>query len=101
MANGSDQTRRLIDSFFDSGSFDHFIERLVASDAWWRLVDEVARRPSMRGALSRRNLGFADQVGRALRKRTRKADDRVEQGAARLTHRQPGGAPPDANGRTP
>jgi hypothetical protein len=100
-SNGSDQTRRRINSFFDSGLVDHAIERLVASDAFWRLVDEIAQRPSVRAALSQQGPGFADPIRRALRDRTHKADQRVEQSTARLMHRQPRGAPPDADGPTP
>jgi len=100
-ALASDGARRLIDGFFDSGLFDHFIERLVASDALWRLVDEIAESPSVTAAVSQQGLGFADQIGGAVRDRSRKADHRVEQSAARLTHREPNGAPPDADARTP
>ena len=42
-ALGSDGARRLVDSLFDSGLFDHFIERLAASDVLWRLVDQSRR----------------------------------------------------------
>jgi hypothetical protein len=100
-ALASNGARRLIDSFFDSGLFDHFIERLMASDALWRLVDEIAQSPSVRAAVSQQGLGFADQIGGAVRDRSRKADHRIEHSAGRLTHRQPNGAPPDADAPTP
>jgi hypothetical protein len=100
-ALASDGARRLVDGFFDSGLFDHFIERLLASDGLWRLVDEIAQSSSVRAALSQQGFGFADQIGGAVRDRSRKADHRVERSAGRLTHRQPNRAPPDADARTP
>jgi hypothetical protein len=100
MVMESDETRRLIDSAFDEAQLDHLIERLAASDAFWRL-DQVARRPSVRAALSQRGAGFADRIVRALRVRAREADDRVEQGAQRLRRRQPDGARRDADARRP
>ncbi len=83
----SDGVNRLIDSFFDSGLFDRFAERLLASDALWRLVDEIAQSPSVLAAVSHQGLGFADQVGGEMRARSRKADDRLERLARRLSHR--------------
>ena len=90
--------QRLVDSFFDSGLFDHFIERLLASDSLWHLVDEVAASPAVTAAISHQGLGFADQVGNEVRARSRKADDRLESTAHRLTHRHPKASPtpPDA-----
>lgn len=82
----SDGAKHLIDGFFDSGLFDHFIERLLASDALWRLVDEVAQSPSVMAALSQQSLGFAGQVGQAARDRSRRADDRFERIASRVRH---------------
>jgi hypothetical protein len=80
----SDGARGLIDSFFDSGLFAHFIDRLVESEALWHLVDEIAQSPSVMAALSQQGLGFADQLGRAARERSRRADHRVEGMAGRL-----------------
>jgi hypothetical protein len=100
-ALASNGARQLIDSFFDSGLFDHFIERLAATDAFWRLVDEITQSPSVRAALSRQGLGFADQIGGTLRDRSHNADHRFERSAGRRTHRPPNGAPSDAGARTP
>lgn len=97
----SDGARGLVDRLFDSGLFDQFMDRLAAGDALWRLVDEIAQSPSVRAALSQQGLRFADQIDVAVRDRSRKADHRVEHSAGRLTHRQPNGAPPDADARTP
>jgi hypothetical protein len=83
----SDGATQLIDTFFDSGLFDRFIDRLLASDGLWRLVDEIAASPTVRAAVSQQGLGFADQVGDAVRARSRKGDRALERAAHRLTRR--------------
>ncbi len=90
----SDGARRLVDAFFDSGLFDQLVERLLASDALWRLVDEIAGSPAVTAAISQQGLGFADQVGGELRTRSRHADAWLERAARRLVHRGPGETPP-------
>ena len=80
----SDGATQLIDTFFDSGLFDRFVDRLLASDGLWRLVDVIAASPSVRAAVSQQGLGFADQVGEAVRARSRKGDRRIERAADRL-----------------
>ncbi len=84
----SEGAQTVIGRFFDSGLFNQFIDRLLESDALWRLVDEIASSDSVRAALSQQSLGFADQVGSALRERTSRADRRVERTAGRLAHRE-------------
>ena len=84
----SEGAKRLIDSFFDSGLFERFIDRLLVSDALWRLVDEVAQSPSVTAAVSQQGLGFADQVGAEVRDRSRRADDWLERFAQGLIHRR-------------
>ena len=84
----SEGARRLVDSFFDSGLFDRFVDRLLVSDGLWRLVDEVAGSPAVTAAISHQGMGFADQVGNQLRARSRKGDDRLEHTARRLDHRR-------------
>ncbi len=95
----SDGAKELIDSFFDSGLFDEFVERLLASESLWYLVDEVAASPAVTAAISHQGLGFADQVGNQVRARSRKTDDQLERTAHRLVRRHPKTvpAPPDAN----
>jgi hypothetical protein len=90
----SDGARRLVDAFFDSGLFDQFVERLLASDALWDLVDRIAGSPAVTAAISQQGLGFADQVGDELRTRSRNADAWLERAARRLAHRRPADAPP-------
>ena len=83
----SEGATQLIDTFFDSGLFDRFIDRLLSSDGLWRLVDVIAASPAVRAAVSQQGLGFADQVGEAVRARSQKADRRLERAADRLRHR--------------
>ncbi len=90
----SDGARRLVDAFFDSGLFDQFVERLLASEGLWKLVDEIAASPAVTAAISQQGLGFADQVGEGLRGRSRHADAWLERAARRLVHRGPGDASP-------
>jgi len=89
----SDGATQLIDTFFDSGLFDRFVDRLLASDGLWRLVDVIAASPSVRAAVSQQGLGFADQVGDAVRARSRKGDRRIERAADRLMRRHPTESP--------
>lgn len=93
LALDSAGAKRLIDTFFDSGLLDHFLERLAQSDALWRLVDEVAASPTVMAAISQQGLGFADEVGAEVRGRSRNADDWLERAARRLVRREPK-APP-------
>lgn len=90
--------KQLVDTFFDSGLFDRLMERLAESPALWRLIDEVAESPAVLAAVSQQSLGFADQVGGALRGRSRQADQLLARTAGRLRHRQPAPVPtPDAH----
>ncbi len=84
----SDGGKQLVADFFDSGLFDEFIDRLLASPSLWRLVDEVADSPAVTAAISQQGLGFADQVGEEVRRRTRRADDWLERLAHRLIRRR-------------
>ena len=93
----SDGAQQLIDAFFQSGLFDRLIERLLASDGLWRAIDVIAASPAVRAAISQQGLGFADQVGEVVRRRSRNADDSIERVAQRLIHprrQQPGDVQP-------
>jgi hypothetical protein len=85
---GSEGATQLIDTFFDSGLFDRFVDHLLSSDGLWRLVDEIAASPTVMAAVSQQGLGFADQIGEAARARSRKGDRRLERAADRLMRRQ-------------
>lgn len=84
----SDGAKMLVDAFFDSGLFERFVDRLLDSDALWHLVDVIAGSPSVTAAISQQGLGFADQVGTVLRRRSRKADDWLERRARRVIHQR-------------
>jgi len=88
VAISSETANRLVDSFFDSGMFDHLVERLLASEGLWHLVDEVAQSPAVMAAVSQQGLTFADQVGDQVRDRSRRADDWLERAARRVIHRR-------------
>ena len=85
----SEGATEVIDTLFDSRLFDRFVDRLLASDGLWRLVDQIAASPTVRAALSQQGLGFADQVGETVRARSRKGDRRLERAADRLMRRHP------------
>ncbi len=86
----SDIAAELVDDFFTSGLFERFVENLLASDALWRLVDEIAQSPSVAEAIPDQGLGFADQLGGELRTRSRKADAWLERAAGRVVRRHTG-----------
>ena len=71
----SDGGRQLVADFFDSGLFDEFVDRLLASAALWRLIDEIVDSPAVTAAITQQGLGFADQMGEEVRSRTRRMDD--------------------------
>ena len=83
----SEGATQLIDTFFDSGLFDRFVDRLLAGDGLWRLVDVIASSPAVRAAVSQQGLGFADQLGDVMRERSRKGDRRLERVADHLMRR--------------
>jgi hypothetical protein len=86
----SDGAKTLVDTFFSSGLFDRFVEALLASDGLWHLVDVIADSPAVTAAISQQGLGFADQVGAEVRRRSRRADDRLEHIVKRLTRQADG-----------
>jgi hypothetical protein len=83
----SDGAKMLVDAFFDSGLFGRVVDRLLAGDDLWRLVDKIAGSPAVTRAISQQGLGFADQVGDEVRGRSRRADDWLEGRARRLVRR--------------
>jgi hypothetical protein len=84
----SEGAKKLVDTFFASGLFDRLVEGLLASDGLWHLVDVIAASPAVRAAISQQGLGFADQVGAEVRRRSRRADDSLERIAQRVAHRR-------------
>jgi uncharacterized RDD family membrane protein YckC len=71
----SEHAEGVVAKLFDSGLPDQFVDRLLASKAVWRLVDEIAASPAVTAAVTQQSLGFADQMGDELRARARQADD--------------------------
>ena len=99
----SDGANAIITAFFDSGLFDEFVDRMLASPALWRMIDEIAASPAVTAAITQQSLGFADQIGDQVRTRSRGADDWLERAAHRLTRRRAASAPPalPPNGEPP
>jgi hypothetical protein len=83
----SQGTRRLVELFFESGVFDELVDQLLASPALWRLVDELASSPAVTRAISQQGLGFADQMGDEVRRRSRRADDWLDRKTRRRAAR--------------
>jgi len=61
---------------------------LLESDELWLLVDEIAGSPSVTRAISQQGVGFADQVAGVVRRRSERADARLERAAHRLVRRR-------------
>ena len=89
----SEATAMLVTTFFDSGLVDLLVDRLLSSEALWKLIDEVAASPSVTAAISHQGFGLADQVAGQVRSRSRNADDWLERAARRVTHVKPRTAP--------
>jgi hypothetical protein len=94
-ALSSDAANQLVDGLFDSGLIDRVLERLLADDGLWHMIDQIAASPAVTAAISQQGLGFASQVGEQIRYRSRQADDWVERIARRIFHRQPRALPAD------
>lgn len=91
----STTARRLVRQVFESGLFDEIINQLLESPALWHLIDVVAASPAVKAAVMQQGKGFADQVTEQVRVRSRKADDRLENAARRLTFRHERARPDD------
>jgi hypothetical protein len=89
----SQAAQQMVDIMFDSALFDRVVDRLLASDAMWRLIDDVATSPAVLAAVSQQGLGFADQIGEDVRRRSRRADDWLERAAQGLIRRRAATAP--------
>jgi hypothetical protein len=108
-ALSSNAVRHMLDEFVAGGAFDALVDSLLASDglwrlidgvldritespALWRVIDEVSASPAVTAAITQQSLGFADQVGEEVRRRSRRTDDLLERVASRLTGRHTNGA---------
>lgn len=83
-----------------SGLFDDAVTGLLKTDGLWRLVDEVARSPSVVEAIAHQGTGFAEQVGERARSRSRRADAWVERVARGKRRQDAEHAQPDTNAPT-
>jgi hypothetical protein len=90
---------RLVVRVIDSRMVDVAVARVLESEDLWRVVDEIARSPSVTDAIGQQGLGFAGQVTDAVRTRSLRADERLERGVRRFLGRKP--APPAAPSNAP
>ena len=82
------ELERIVASAFQSALPDEVIAQLLASEAVWVLVDEIARSPSVTEAIAHQGTGFLEQVASKTRDRSRKADSRVQRLAERVGRRR-------------
>jgi hypothetical protein len=78
------EIERIVAAGFRSALPEEVIEQLLASEAVWILVDEIARSPSVTEAIAHQGTGFLEQVAGKARDRSRRADTRVQRLAQRL-----------------
>jgi hypothetical protein len=78
------ELERIVATAFASALPDEVIARLLASEAVWVLVDEIARSPSVTEAIAHQSTGFFEEVASRARDRSRRADVRVQHAAERL-----------------
>ena len=87
----------LVAHVIESGVVDEVVDRLLQSEQFWLLVDEIASSPAVADAISHQGAGFADQMAGVVRDRSRDADARLERIARKMFGRgaRPveGGAP--------
>jgi hypothetical protein len=81
------ELERILAAAFKTALPDELVGELLASEAVWVLVDEIARSPSVTEAIAHQGEGFLDQVAAKARDRSRRADDRVLKLAERLRRR--------------
>src|SRR5207248_11646598 len=82
------ELERIVAAAFRSALPEELIEQLLANEAVWILVDEVARSPSVTEAISHQGTGFLEHVAAKARVRSRTADARVQRLAERLSRRK-------------
>jgi hypothetical protein len=82
----SPATERLVAGVIESRLLDQAISRLLESEELWLLVEEIARSPAVTEAITQQSLGFADQVGDDVRRRSDNADAWLERAARRVLH---------------
>jgi len=88
------ELERILAAAFKTALPEELVSELLASEAVWVLVDEIARSPSVTEAIAHQGTGFLDEVASKARDRSRKADARVLKLAERLRRRGRGGERP-------
>jgi hypothetical protein len=78
------ELERILETAFRSSLPDQLISELLANEAVWILVDEIARSPSVTEAIAHQGTGFLDQVAAKARDRSRTADARLQRIARRI-----------------
>ena len=95
----SPAAERLVARVIEGPLLDEAVARLLESEELWILVDEIASSPAVTDAISHQSTGLAYEVGDVVRRRSRRADARLEQAARRVLGRLP--SEPRAAGPTP
>jgi hypothetical protein len=72
------ELERVLVAAFASALPEKLITQLLASEAVWVLVDEVARSTSVTEAIAHQGTGFAEQVAAKARDRSRTADSELQ-----------------------
>jgi hypothetical protein len=85
---GDPAAERLVAHVIDSRVMDTVSERLLASDEFWQLIENIAASPAVTAAISRQGAGLADEFAEVVRERSARADDRVEGALQRLVGRR-------------
>ncbi len=80
------ELQRMLTTAFKSALPEELAGQLLASEAVWILVDEIARSPSVTQAIAHQSSGFLDEVAGKARDRSRHGDAVVQRLAHRLTH---------------
>jgi hypothetical protein len=84
----SPATERVLVQVLESKLVDAAVQRVLAGEELWLVVDEVAQSPAVTAAITRQSIGFADQVAEQVRDRSRSADARLERAARRVLRRR-------------
>jgi 2-C-methyl-D-erythritol 4-phosphate cytidylyltransferase len=83
----SPAAERLVARVIEGRLLDEAVARLLESEDLWILVDEIARSPAVTDAISHQGMGLADEMGAVVRRRSSRADTRLENAARRILGR--------------
>jgi hypothetical protein len=78
---------RLVARVIEGRLLDAAVARLLESEDLWILVDEIARSPAVTDAIGHQSIGLADEVTGVVRRRSLRADARLENAARRVLRR--------------